>query len=66
MKKLLNKLLITIMIVVLLFNFVLITPSKALSVGGILVKPFTSIALLVLDTVAFFITIFDRLGTRNL
>lgn len=66
MKKLLNKLLITIMIVILIFNFVLITPSKALSVGGILVKPFTSIGLLVLDTVAFFITIFVAVVSNGL
>lgn len=57
MKKLLNKLLITIMIVVLLFNFVFIPQSKALILdGGILMKPFTSFALVILDNIAFAIT----------
>ena len=57
MKKLLNKLLITIMIVILIFNFVLITPSKAVILdGGILMKPFSTFALLILDNIAFAIT----------
>lgn len=59
MKKLLNKLLITIMIVVLLFNFVLITPSKALDVdlGGILIKPLSLLAVAIEDVIAFLITV---------
>ena len=57
MKKLLNKLLITIMVIILLFNFVFIPQSKAIILdGGILMKPFTSFALVILDNIAFAIT----------
>lgn len=56
MKKLLNKLLISILIIILLFNFIIIPSSQALSLGGILLKPFTSLLMVPLDTIAFMIT----------
>ena len=56
MKKLLNKLLITIMIVVLLFNFVFIPQSKAIDPGGILIKPVSVFIVAILDATAFLVT----------
>lgn len=56
MKKLLNKLLISIIIIVLLFNFIIIPSSQAISLGGILLKPFTSLLMVPLDVCAFMIT----------
>ena len=56
MKKLLNKLLISILIIILLFNFIIIPSSQALSLGGILLKPFTSLLMVPLDKIAFMIT----------
>ena len=57
MKKLLNKLLIIIILVMVLFNFVFMPQSKALILdGGILMKPFSSFGLVILDNIAFAIT----------
>ena len=56
MKKLLNKLLISILIIILLFNFIIIPSSQALYLGGILLKPFTSLLMVPLDKIAFMIT----------
>ena len=58
MKKLLNKLLITIMVVILLFNFIMIPQSQAISIGGILLKPVTSLLMVPLDITAFMLTCF--------
>lgn len=56
MKKLLNKLLISIIIIILLFNFVIVPQAQAISLGGILLKPITSLLMVPLDMIAFIIT----------
>ena len=56
MKKLLNKLLISILIIIVIFNFIIIPQTQAISVGGILLKPITSILMVPLDNIAFLLT----------
>lgn len=56
MKKLLNKLLISIIIIILLFNFVIVPQAQAISLGGILLKPISSLLMVPLDMIAFIIT----------
>ena len=56
MKKLLNKLLIAIMLIILLFNFIFVPQTQAISVGGILLKPITSLLMVPLDTIIFWTT----------
>ena len=56
MKKLLNKLLISIIIIILLFNLVIVPQAQAISVGGILLKPISSLLMVPLDRIAFMIT----------
>lgn len=56
MKKLLNKLLISIIIIILLFNFVIVPQAQAISLGGILLKPISSLLMVPLDIIAFIIT----------
>ena len=53
MKKLLNKLLISIIIIILLFNFVIVPQAQAISLGGILLKPISSLLMVPLDMIAF-------------
>lgn len=56
MKKLLNKLLISILMIIVIFNFIIIPQTQAISVGGILLKPVTSILMVPLDNIAFLLT----------
>lgn len=56
MKKLLNKLLISILIIIVIFNFIIIPQTQAISVGGILLKPITSVLMVPLDNIAFLLT----------
>lgn len=56
MKKLLNKLLISIIIIILLFNFVIVPQAQAISLGGILLKPITSLLMVPVDLLAYIVT----------
>ena len=56
MKKLLNKLLISIIIIILVFNFIIVPQAQAISLGGILIKPITAVLMVPLDIAAFIIT----------
>ena len=56
MKKLLNKLLISILIIIVIFNFIIIPQTQAISVGAILLKPITSVLMVPLDNIAFLLT----------
>lgn len=56
MKKLLNKLLISILMIIVIFNFIIIPQTQAISVGGILLKPVTSVLMVPLDNFAFLLT----------